>query len=127
LAKAIAAGVKIAYGTDAAVYPHGQNARELDVLVRLGMSPIEALRSATVNAADLLGVDDRGEIAAGKLADLIAVPGNPLENVRVLENVRWLMLGGRVVDLPAPAEPPAPSGRLLSLPAVKEGPGSGKR
>ncbi|HVS08419.1 MAG TPA: amidohydrolase family protein [Planctomycetota bacterium] len=126
LAKAIAAGVKIAYGTDAAVYPHGQNARELDVLVRLGMSPIEAIRSATVNAADLLGVDDRGEIARGKLADLIAVPGNPLENVRALEHVRWLMLGGRVVDLPAPAEPPAPGGRL-TLPAVKEGTGSGKR
>jgi imidazolonepropionase-like amidohydrolase len=95
--KAIAAGVHIAFGTDAGVYPHGLNAREFSTMVSLGMKPADAIRSATLVAADLLGVDDRGEIAPGKLADLIAVRGNPLEDVKVLENVSWVMLGGRVV------------------------------
>jgi imidazolonepropionase-like amidohydrolase len=94
--KAIAAGVKIAFGTDAAVFPHGQNAGEFAVYVGYGMKPIDAIRTATVNAADLLGVIDRGVIARGKLADLIAVPGNPLEDVKVLENVVWVMKGGVV-------------------------------
>jgi imidazolonepropionase-like amidohydrolase len=94
---AIARGVKIAYGTDAAVYPHGENAHEFACLVRLGMQPAEALRSATIRAAELLGVDDRGEIAPGKLADLIAVSGDPLADVRRLESVEWVMHGGRVV------------------------------
>src|SRR6185436_6882894 len=80
--KAIAAGVKIAFGTDAAVFPHGQNAGEFAVYVGYGMKPIDAIRTATVNAADLLGVIDRGVIARGKLADLIAVPGNPLDDVK---------------------------------------------
>jgi imidazolonepropionase-like amidohydrolase len=94
--KAIRAGVKIAFGTDAAVYPHGENAREFAVYVGYGMKPIDAIRTATLNAADLLGVHDRGVIAPGKLADLIAVPGNPLEDVRVLEQVSWVMKGGVV-------------------------------
>jgi imidazolonepropionase-like amidohydrolase len=94
--KAIRAGVKIAFGTDAAVYPHGENAREFAVYVGYGMKPIDAIRTATLNAADLLGVNDRGVIAPGKLADLIAVPGNPLEDVRVLEQVSWVMKGGVV-------------------------------
>jgi imidazolonepropionase-like amidohydrolase len=94
--KAIAAGVKIAFGTDAAVYPHGDNAREFAVYVGYGMKPIDAIRTATVNAADLLGVIDRGVIARGKLADLIAVPGNPLEDVKALERVTWVMKGGVV-------------------------------
>lgn len=97
LRAAIAAGVPIAYGTDAAVIPHGDNARELAVLVHLGLSPLEALRTATVNAADLLGLEDRGRIAAGLQADLIAVPGDPLEDVTALERVLWVMHGGRVV------------------------------
>lgn len=97
LRKAIAGGVRIAYGTDAAVYPHGENAHELAVLVRAGMKPIEAVRSATLVACELLGVDDRGEIAAGKLADLIAVDGDPLADVRVFEHVGWVMHWGRVV------------------------------
>jgi imidazolonepropionase-like amidohydrolase len=88
--------VKIAFGTDAAVYPHGENAKELAVYVKFGMTPLEALRSATVRAADLLGKDDRGTIAAGKLADLIAVPGDPLQDVTATERVSWVMLGGRV-------------------------------
>lgn len=97
LRKAIAAGVKIAFGTDAAVYPHGENAHEFAVYVKQGMKPIEALRAATINAADLLGRDDRGVIAPGKLADLIAVPGNPLEDITVTERVGWVMSGGKVV------------------------------
>ncbi len=96
LRKAIVAGVKIAFGTDAAVYPHGDNAREFGVLVELGMSPIDAIRSSTTVAADILGVSDRGRIAEGTFADLIAVPGNPLEDIRVLEHVVFVMKGGEV-------------------------------
>ena len=77
LRKAIAGGVKIAFGTDAAVYPHGENAKEFAVYVRMGMTPLAALRTATTVAADVLGKDDRGAIAAGRLADLVAVPGDP--------------------------------------------------
>jgi imidazolonepropionase-like amidohydrolase len=98
--RAIRAGVKIAFGTDAAVYPHGDNAREFAVYVGYGMRPADALRTATLNAADLLGVTDRGQIAVGKLADLIAVKGNPLEDVRVLQQVPWVMKGGVVVKSP---------------------------
>lgn len=97
LRKAIARGVKIAFGTDAAVYPHGDNAKEFGVLVRMGMKPLDAVRAATLNAVDLLGVDDRGVIAPGKLADLIAVHGDPLTDVTVLEHVDWVMHGGRPV------------------------------
>jgi imidazolonepropionase-like amidohydrolase len=98
--RAFRAGVKIAFGTDAAVIPHGDNAREFAVYVGYGMRPADAIRTATINAADLLGVTDRGVIAAGKLADLIAVRGNPLEDVRVLEQVAWVMKGGVVVKSP---------------------------
>jgi imidazolonepropionase-like amidohydrolase len=93
---AIKSGVKIAFGTDAAVYPHGDNAREFAVLVERGMTPADAIRAATLNAVDLLGVSDRGNIAPGLLADLVAVTGNPLENIRVLENVRFVMKGGQI-------------------------------
>lgn len=96
LRKAIAAGVRIAFGTDAAVYPHGDNAKEFAVLVRLGMKPLEALRAATTVAAECLGVDDRGVIEAGKLADIIAVQKNPLEDITTLENVQFVMKGGKV-------------------------------
>jgi imidazolonepropionase-like amidohydrolase len=95
--KAIGQGVKIAFGTDAAVFPHGENAREFAAYVKLGMKPLDALRSATVNAADLLGKTDRGIIAAGRLADLVAVPGNPLEDITATERVVFVMLGGKVV------------------------------
>ncbi|BCS34844.1 amidohydrolase [Luteitalea sp. TBR-22] len=97
LRKAIAAGVKIAFGTDAAVYPHGHNARELSVYVQLGMTPIEAIRSATTVAAEVLGVSDRGAIEAGRLADLIAVGGDPLRDVAAFQDVRFVMAAGRVV------------------------------
>ena len=95
--KAIASGVKIAFGTDAAVFPHGENAKEFAVYVKAGMTPIAALRTATTNAADLLGKTDRGTIATGKLADLIAVTGNPLEDITATERVQFVMLGGKIV------------------------------
>ncbi len=97
LRKAIAAGVKIAFGTDAAVYPHGENAKEFAVYVRMGMAPLAALRTATTVAADVLGKDDRGAIAAGRLADLVAVPGDPLADITATERVQWVMQGGKIV------------------------------
>jgi len=97
LERAIAAGVPIAFGTDAGVYPHGENAGEFSIYVRLGMSEAEALQTATVNAADLLDVDDRGRLEEGLLADIIAVPGNPLEDISLTEHVTFVMLGGRVI------------------------------
>jgi imidazolonepropionase-like amidohydrolase len=86
--------MKMAFGTDAGVFPHGQNAREFASLVSRGMSPIEAIRNATIYAADLLGVDDRGTIAPGRLADLVALPGNPLEDIRVTERPVAVIKGG---------------------------------
>jgi imidazolonepropionase-like amidohydrolase len=100
LEQAIRAGVKVAFGTDAAVIPHGQNAKEFGALVARGMSPIDAVRAATVNAADLLGVSDRGHIAPGLLADVVAVRGNPLDDIRVLEDVRFVMKGGAIYKRP---------------------------
>jgi imidazolonepropionase-like amidohydrolase len=97
LRRAIRAGVKIALGTDAGVLPHGTNGREVVALVDRGMTPADALRAATVNGAALLGVEDRGTIAPGKLADLIAVAGNPLEDPRAVQDVRFVMRGGRVL------------------------------
>jgi len=95
---AMQAGVKIAMGTDAAVYPHGLNAHELDVYVnQLGMAPLAALQTATVNAADLMGWTAKtGTLDAGKWADIIAVDKNPLEDVRVLEDVKFVMKAGAV-------------------------------
>lgn len=95
---AIAAGVKIAVGTDATVIPHGDNAHELATLVEVGLSPLEAMRAATIHAAELLGWGDRvGAVAPGLLADLVAVPGNPLEDITSVRRVRFVMQGGRVV------------------------------
>lgn len=95
--RAIQAGVKIAFGTDAAVMPHGQNAHEFGVYVDYGMSPLNAIRTATTNAADLLGVTDRALLAPGRLADIIAVPGNPLNDIHLMERVDFVMKGGVVV------------------------------
>lgn len=94
--KAIKANVKIAMGTDAPLVPHGKNALEISALVRRGMKPIDAIRAATINCADLLGVQDRGEIKPGMLADIVAVNGNPLDKIEVLENVKFVMKGGVV-------------------------------
>lgn len=96
ISRAIQAGVPIAFGTDAAVFPHGDNGKEFQALVDRGMSPLEAIRSATLNCAKLLGVEDRGSLSSGLLADIIGVEGNPLENVRVLENVKFVMKGGKI-------------------------------
>jgi imidazolonepropionase-like amidohydrolase len=96
--RAVAAGVKLAFGTDSGVYPHGLNARQFVYCVRYGMSPLEAIRSATVIAAELMGWGDRvGAIAPGLAADLIAVAGDPLGDVEVLTDVRFVMKGGAVV------------------------------
>lgn len=97
---AIDRGVKIAFGTDAAVIPHGVNAREFGVYCKLGMSPIDAIRTATTRACELLEKDDRGQIAVGRLADLIAVAGDPLQDVTVLEHVAFVMKDGVVVRQP---------------------------
>jgi imidazolonepropionase-like amidohydrolase len=96
--KAIAAGVKVALGTDAAVYPHGLNAHELDVYVnQFGMTPLAALQTGTLNAADLMGWTDKvGSIEAGKWADVIAVAGDPLKDVRILQHVSFVMKAGVV-------------------------------
>jgi len=98
VARAIHEGVKMAFGTDAAVYPHGLNAHEFPVMVKLGMTPLAAIQASTVNAADLLGWSDRvGTLEPGKFADLIAVDGDPLQDVSVLERVEFVMKGGEVV------------------------------
>jgi imidazolonepropionase-like amidohydrolase len=96
--KAIEAGVKIGMGTDAAVYPHGLNAHELAVYVSLGMSPLQAIQTATINDADLLGWSDKvGTLEPGKWADIIAVDGDPLQDVTTLQHVRFVMKAGEVV------------------------------
>jgi imidazolonepropionase-like amidohydrolase len=98
--KAVAAGVKIAFGTDAAVYPHGLNAHEFAVYVQMGMTPLQAIQTATVNAADLLGWPRIGSIEEGNFADIIAVNGDPTKDVTVLENPVFVMKGGEVYKLP---------------------------
>src|SRR5438034_288224 len=100
VSRAIQAGIKIALGTDAPLVPHGQNAKEFTALVARGMTPIDAIRAGTMNAAELLRVLDRGRIAEGLLADLVAVRGNPLENIRTLEDVRFVMKSGKVYKQP---------------------------
>jgi imidazolonepropionase-like amidohydrolase len=94
---AFRSGVKVAFGTDAAVYPHGLNAHEFAVMVKLGLTPLQAIQTSTINAADLIGWSDRvGTLDPGKFADLIAVSGDPIADVTVLENVKFVMKGGEV-------------------------------
>jgi imidazolonepropionase-like amidohydrolase len=96
--KALAAKVKIAFGTDAGPFPHGTQAVEFEWMTRYGMTPLQAIQSATINAADLMGwADQIGAIEPGKFADIIAVDGNVLEDVKPLEHVRFVMKGGAVV------------------------------
>jgi imidazolonepropionase-like amidohydrolase len=91
-------GLPVAFGTDAGVIPHGQNAEEFAYLIRIGMTPATAIRSATLDAAQTIGWDDRiGSLTAGKLADVIAVDGNPLDDVSLLKRVVFVMRGGQVV------------------------------
>ncbi|HLE37893.1 MAG TPA: amidohydrolase family protein [Candidatus Acidoferrales bacterium] len=95
--KAVQAGVKIAFGSDSGVYPHGWNAKQFVYQVKYGQTPMQAIQSATINAADLIGVAEQiGSIRPGKLADLIAVPGNPLEDITQLERVSFVMKDGRI-------------------------------
>ena len=95
--RAIRAGVKIAFGTDAGVYPHGDNAKQFFYMVKFGMTPAQAIRAATSSAADLIGrAKDVGSIEAGKYADIIAVSADPLQDVRAMENVGFVMKGGVV-------------------------------
>ncbi len=99
--KAVAAGVKIAYGTDSGVYPHGLNARQLPYMVRYGMTPMQALQSATVSAARLMGWEDRvGSLSPGKFADIVAVEGDALADLSRLEKVSFVMKGGVVHKAP---------------------------
>ena len=97
-AKAVKAGVKIAFGTDAGIYPHGMNAKNLAFHVRFGQTPMEAIQSATLVSAELMGWEDRvGVLRPGHFADLIAVDGDPLDDVTVLEDIPFVMKGGEVV------------------------------
>lgn len=97
IAHAFASGVKVGFGTDAAVYPHGLNAHEFAVMVKLGLTPLQAIQAATVNDADLLGWSDRvGVIEPNHYADIIAVDGDPLQDVTTLERVKFVMKGGVV-------------------------------
>ena len=98
VARAFAAGVKVGFGTDSAVYPHGLNAHEFAVMVKLGLTPLQAIQAATINDADLLGWSDKiGTIEPGKWADIVAVDGDPLADVTTLERVKFVMKGGEVV------------------------------
>lgn len=103
LRKAYQAGVRFAYGTDAAVFPHGRNARDFGILVNeLGVPPLEAIRMATTSAAELIGIADKvGALRPGLAADVIAVQGNPIDDIRRLEQVAFVMKGGVVYKSPA--------------------------
>ena len=94
--KAVARGARIACGTDAPAIPHGKNAKELVALVDRGMTPLQAIRAATVVAAELIDVDDRGRLEDGLLADIVAVPGDPLADIGLTGDVRFVMKGGQV-------------------------------
>ncbi len=100
LRKAALAGVKIALGTDAPLVPFGDNAKEFGAMVDRGLSTLESLRAGTVNAADLLGVSDRGELTAGKFADIVAVAGDPLADIHATEKVVFVMKGGKIYRQP---------------------------
>ena len=97
LASAFQSGAKMAFGTDAGVYPHGDNGKQFFYMVKFGMTPAQAIHAATTNAADLIGRSkDVGSIEAGKYADIIAVAADPLQDIRALENVGFVMKGGVV-------------------------------
>jgi len=95
---AVKMGVKISFGTDAAVFPHGQNAKEFKLMVDLGMTPIDALKSATANDAELLGLVQKvGTLEKGKLADIVAVPGDPTADITATERVSFVMKEGKII------------------------------
>src|SRR5215472_1463154 len=110
---AVKMGVRISFGTDAAVFPHGQNAKEFKLMVDLGMTPIDALKSATANDAELLGIAQKvGTLEKGKLADVIAVPGDPTSDMTATERVSFVMKEGKVIR----HGPPAAQGTADSTP-----------
>ncbi len=97
--KAHAAGVKIAFGTDSAVTPHGQNAHEFELMVQLGLTPMEAIVAATRSAAELLGRSkDLGTIEPGRIADLVACDGDPTRDIAILKSPAAVYQGGRAID-----------------------------
>jgi len=97
--RAYKAGVKIAFGTDAGVYAHGKNYKEFQYMVEAGMPPMEAIKAATTSAADLLGISDKtGSISKGMFADIIAVDGNPLDDIKVMKNVAFVMKEGKIYN-----------------------------
>ncbi len=96
--KAVAMGVNLGYGTDSGIYPHGMNAAQLPYMVKFGLTQMQAIQSATLQAARAMGWEDRvGSITAGKFADLIAVQADPLTDIAILSRVGWVMKGGAVV------------------------------
>lgn len=97
---AVKAGVRMVFGSDAAIYPHGDNAKQFSSMVTFGMTELQALQAATVNAAALMNKDDLGVIAPGMLADIVAVPGNPLADIRVTESVSFVMKDGVIYKGP---------------------------
>jgi imidazolonepropionase-like amidohydrolase len=99
ISKAISAGVKICFGTDAPLIPHGENAYEFSAMIESGMSIVDAIKAATINPTEMLGLSDRGEIKEGLLADIIAVESDPIKNIKTLENVTFVMKGGIVYKL----------------------------
>lgn len=94
--KATKAGAKMVFGSDAAIYPHGDNGKQFATMVQFGMTPLQAIQAATLTSAALLKQQDLGELKPGFLADIIAVDGNPLDNIRLLENVSFVMKDGKV-------------------------------
>jgi imidazolonepropionase-like amidohydrolase len=104
---AVKMGVKISFGTDAAVFPHGQNAKEFKLMVDLGLPPIDALKTATGNAADLFGIAQKvGTLEKGKLADVIAMPGDPTSDITATERVSFVMKEGKIIRNGPPSVPP---------------------
>jgi len=100
-AAAVKAGVRISFGTDSGVYPHGTNARQFAYMVKNGQTPMQAIQAATINSAQLLRQEKNlGSIAPGKWADIVAVKGDPLADIRVLEHVAAVMKGGEIVKSP---------------------------
>ena len=95
--RAYKSGVKIAFGTDAGVYAHGKNAKEFQYMVEAGMPPMEAIKAATTSAADLLGMSDKiGSISKGKFADIVAVDGDPLTDITIMQKMAFVMKDGKI-------------------------------
>jgi imidazolonepropionase-like amidohydrolase len=104
---ALKIGVRISFGTDAAVFPHGENAKEFKLMVDLGMQPIDALKAATGNAADLFGIAQKtGTLEKGKFADVIAMPGDPTADITATERVSLVMKEGKIIRSGPPSAPP---------------------